>query len=171
MFALLSLRVPSIPSERVPSTPTPAPAPQETATLIHLPSPSVRAVNGHMLAKLCHDAQQKHGALEEFEELRTAATRAMGRFPIPVLGPGIARQLVDMEEGRDAYRNVLGVQVHADELLRRGEASDTADAFVRAFAAFKELSLSATRARLLQAQRDCEFFSPELTLILEALRY
>jgi hypothetical protein len=83
----------------------------------------------------------------------------------------MARLIAAMPDGTVAFRNVLGVFVDAEEQLRSGDCVHTADAIVRAFAAFRRMTLEETRKVLIEASRDCEFFSPELVLLLVALRY
>jgi hypothetical protein len=92
-------------------------------------------------------------------------------FPVFLLGPGLARVLADMEDGRNGFRNVLRLLVRAEGLLSGGKCCDTADARVRAFAALHGISLAQTRTRLIEGSQDCEFFSPEVVLMLESLSY
>ena len=130
-----------------------------------------RTINLRDFRALCDRAFEAHGERPELFELRSRAEMAFAKFPVPVLGPGMARRIAEMSDGADALRNVLGVFVDAEERLRNDDVVDTADAIVRAFAAFRGMSLEETRKALIDASRDCEFFSPELVLLLVALRY
>jgi hypothetical protein len=132
---------------------------------------SVRSINLRDFRALCDRASAAHGERPELLELRSRAEMAFARFPVPVLGPGMARQIAAMSDGADAFRNVLDVVVGAEKRLRSGDCVDCADAIVRAFAAFRRMTLEETRKALIEASRDCEFFSPELVLLLVALRY
>jgi hypothetical protein len=147
------------------------PRTNSAAQVILFPQTGVRSLNLRMFESLCARVHEVHGEIPELQDLRSRAQIAMGRFQVPVLGPGMARLLGEMKDGHDGYRNVLGMLVHADAMLSTGDCHDAADAIVRAFAAHHRTTLTLTRNRLIQASHDCEFFSPELVLMLEALSY
>lgn len=145
--------------------------PRAIANVIDLPGAAVRIANSAMFAQLCTRVRSSHGAFADLIDLQTAAERAVLRFPVPIFGPGLARVLAEMTDGRNGYRNILGMLVHAEALLSSGECLNTADAIVRAFATHHRMSLADIRAQLIQASHDCEFFSPEVVLMFEALSY
>jgi hypothetical protein len=149
----------------------PEPYRDASAIVVLLPSPADRSVNVRMLEAMHDRMRQIHGDLSNVSEPYASARAAMGRMPIPVLGQGLTRTLASMPDDPKAYRNVLGILIHVDAMLRRGECLNAADAFVRAFAAHHHTTLAETRNRLIQASHDCEFFSPEVVLMLLALKY
>ena len=144
-----------------------APLPAVTSSV----AAAVRRINLHALTQFVRHIQSVHPDLPELPELKTAAQLAIGRFPVPVLGPGLARTVASMPDPENGLRNVFGILIDAEARLRRGQCINTADAIVHAFAAHHSWSLREPRQRLIQASRDCEFFSPELVLMLEALAY
>lgn len=149
------------------AVPKSAPLPAVTPSV----APAVRRINLHALTQFVRHIQSVHPDLPELSELKTAAQLAIGRFPVPVLGPGLARTVASMPDPENGLRNVFGILMDAESRLRHGGCINTADAIVRAFAAHHRWSLSETRQRLMQASRDCEFFSPEVVLMLAALTY
>lgn len=145
--------------------------PGASADVLYLPGTAIRTANRAMFQQLCARVHSAHGDFPELNELQSSATRAVMRFPVFLLGPGLARVLADMQDGRNGFRNVLQLLVHAENLLTAGQCCNAADALVRAFSAHHRTSLEETRQRLIDASHDCEFFSPEVVLMLEALSY
>ncbi len=152
-------------------TSPPVAAEKRGATVIELPAAAARAANLRRFDELLDGMLRSGGDARLLSEFREQAARAMARFPIPLLGPGLLRTHRDLPDGAWKIATLLRIFIEADHHLRAGNRLNTADAIVRAFSTILGMTVDQARFRILQASYDCEFFSPELVLMIEALRY
>ena len=73
-----------------------------------------------------------------------------------------------LDDGNEKIGNLLEIILTALQNLKAHPAGCLAVGFGMAFAERLSLTVATARWRILQASRDCEFFSPELVLMLEA---
>jgi hypothetical protein len=100
--------------------------------------------------------------------LHDDARSAIAGFPVPLLGPGMLRMHATLEDGNEKIGNLLEIVVAAQKHLIAAPGKSLAEAFCVAFSKRLGISVETARIRILRASHDCEFFSPELVLMLDA---
>jgi hypothetical protein len=139
-----------------------------TGVVVSLQVVATRRENLRAFDALLAGMREARGEDARLESLRDAARAAIANFPVPLLGPGMLRLHRSFEDGNANIANLLDIIVAAERILGADPSRNPAEAFCRAFAVRRNLSVTAARVRILRASRDCEFFAPELVLLLEA---
>ncbi|MCC5863486.1 MAG: hypothetical protein JJT93_16445 [Gammaproteobacteria bacterium] len=141
------------------------------ASVTFLAPRAVQEENLRMFDELYDGIRTAHGPHEDLTRLRSLARRAIARFPVPILGPGMLNRHRKFASGAHNICNLFRILIAADERLATGTYENAADALVHAFSHVLGHTPAGARQAIIQTAFDCEFFAPELVLMLEALRY